>query len=67
MTNNNFWQLMFNAQTDIAEKYKKMLVDSMERIKSLEIAVNLTLEENGNLADGDNCTLIHLKKVIGVE
>ncbi len=58
---------MFNAQTDIAEKYKKMLVDSMERIKSLEIAVNLTLEENGNLADGDNCTLIHLKKVIGVE
>ena len=36
-------------------------------LRQLENAINLTLEENGNLADGDDCTLIHLKKVMGVE
>lgn len=27
-------------------------------------AIRKTLEENGHLADGDNCTLIHLKRAI---
>jgi hypothetical protein len=33
-------------------------------IASLREAINITLEENGNLADGDNCTLIHLKQAL---
>ena len=30
----------------------------------LRKAIILTLEQNGHLADGDNCSLIELKKVI---
>jgi hypothetical protein len=33
-------------------------------IARLRGAINITLEENGNLADGDNCTLIHLKQAL---
>jgi len=30
----------------------------------LETAIKKTLDENAHLADGDNCTLIHLKRAI---
>ena len=35
------------------------------RIEELETAIRETLDENGHLADGENCTLIKLKKVMG--
>ena len=36
------------------------------RVKELEAAISKTLADNGHLADGDNCTLIELKKVMGL-
>ena len=35
-----------------------------KRIDDLERAIKDTLEENGHLADGDNCTLITLKRAV---
>jgi hypothetical protein len=34
------------------------------RIVLLESAIRQTLEENGHLADGENCTLINLKRAL---
>ena len=34
------------------------------RIKKLEKAIRNTLQENGHLADGDNCTLFELKQAM---
>ena len=34
-------------------------------IAKLRDAIKITLEQNGHLADGENCTLIELKRVIG--
>jgi hypothetical protein len=36
-------------------------------IIKLKAAIRQTLDENGHLADGDDCTLIHLKTAIGYE
>jgi hypothetical protein len=36
-------------------------------IARMRAAIEKTLDENGHLADGDNCTLIHLKTAIGYE
>jgi hypothetical protein len=36
-------------------------------IAKLKAAILQTLDENGHLADGDDCTLIHLKTAIGYE
>lgn len=38
--------------------------DAAEEISRLRNAIAETLEENGYLADGDNCTLIKLKSVM---
>ena len=35
-----------------------------QRIAELEAAIVKTLNENGHLADGDNCTLIDLKRAM---
>jgi len=35
-----------------------------DRVKQLEAAIRSTLEANRHLADGDNCTLIELKKAL---
>lgn len=35
-----------------------------DRAKQLENAIRKTLDENRHLADGDNCTLIDLKKAL---
>jgi ElaB/YqjD/DUF883 family membrane-anchored ribosome-binding protein len=37
-----------------------------EEIARLRSAIQQTLEENGHLADGDNCTLILLKRAVEV-
>lgn len=40
------------------------LEEYIERVRQLEAAIITTLEENGHLADGDNCTLIALKRAM---
>lgn len=40
------------------------VVDKDARIKQLESAIRKTIRENKWLADGENCTLIHLKNVL---
>ena len=35
-----------------------------EAVKKLHTAASRTLEENLHLADGDKCTLIHLKRAL---
>ena len=47
-----------------AVKTWKELEESKERIKHLESAIRKTLDDNRHLADGDNCTLIDLKKAL---
>jgi DNA phosphorothioation-dependent restriction protein DptG len=42
----------------------KELEDAKERIKHLESAIRKTIDNNRHLADGDNCTLIDLKKAL---
>ena len=39
--------------------------EAADRIEALEAAITKTLNENGHLADGENCTLIELKRVMG--
>jgi hypothetical protein len=39
--------------------------DAADEIRRLRAVIKKTLDENGHLADGDNCTLIDLKKAIG--
>ncbi len=41
------------------------LRDAAAMIEHLHEAIRLTLEENRHLADGDDCTLLRLKKAIG--
>ena len=38
--------------------------ETLAYIKRLEDAIQKTIEENGHLADGDNCTLIHLVRIM---
>ena len=40
----------------------RILEDEIQRYES---AIQKTIHENGHLADGDNCTLIHLVRAIG--
>ena len=39
----------------------------LEYIDMLRSAILETLDENGHLADGDNCTLIKLKRAVNAE
>jgi hypothetical protein len=45
-------------------KSTPLVVDKDARIKQLESAIRKTIRENKWLADGENCTLIHLKKAL---
>ena len=40
----------------------KLLLECIAEIERLNEAIRLTLEENCHLADGDNCTLLRLKR-----
>jgi len=42
------------------------LMEAADRIDELDKAISETLEDNIDLADGDNCTLIKLKKAMGL-
>lgn len=39
----------------------------VRQAKQLEDAIIQTIEDNPHLADGENCTLIRLKRAIGYE
>lgn len=58
----------FCPQDDDNETHESMMADEITRLREqLAIAVgaiNETIEENLGLADGDNCTLIKLKKAL---
>lgn len=41
-------------------------LDAAAEILKLRNAIHLTLGENGHLADGENCTLIALKRAVGI-
>ena len=62
--------------TDIVEKLMNTsdtgadpeIIDAaIDEIKRLRAAIQQTLNENGHLADGENCTLIVLKRAIGMD
>lgn len=47
-----------------AVKTWKELEEAKARIAHLESAIRKTIDDNRHLADGDNCTLINLKKAL---
>jgi hypothetical protein len=48
----------------VSDGEEEIIVDKDARIKQLESAIRKTIRENKHLADGKNCTLIHLKKAL---
>lgn len=48
------------------ESQTKELAECQLANKQMREAISLTVEENGNLADGDNCTLIHLVNALSL-
>jgi len=50
-----------NEQSEHYEREWYLRVDEIERLRG---TIQKTLDENGHLADGDNCTLIHLVRVM---
>lgn len=52
------------------EPYMKHFLDGHDKLAvrnaELEAAINEVIEDNLHLADGDNCTLIKLKRVLGM-
>ena len=41
--------------------------DAASEIRKLRAAINLTLNENSHLADGENCSLIELKRAVNLD
>jgi len=52
------------AKIDAAIEWVKAQRSEVKRLKD---AIQLTIDENMDLADGDICTLIHLKRAIGMD
>lgn len=48
------------------DEFTRNAEDMQARINELEKTILETLDENGHLADGDVCTLIKLKRVMGL-
>lgn len=44
-----------------------LMREAADKIESLEDAIKETIEENLDLADGENCTLIKLKRAISYD
>jgi hypothetical protein len=71
----NYWVQLYSTlgkENTFDEAYslfmasrKPVITDDKDaRIKQLESAIRKTIRENRHLADGKNCTLIHLKKAL---
>jgi hypothetical protein len=64
-----YWADLFFADVDEGASLDQIWIklyggDLNARIKQLESAIRKTIRENKWLADGENCTLIHLKNVL---
>jgi hypothetical protein len=74
MIDTNEWERAETAEREVQRLKKEsdqILNDAIAnidrkaaRIKELEAAIIKTLNENGHLADGEDCTLIDLKRAI---
>lgn len=58
-------QEYFPGATGLHDVFRGIEAMEVERDK-FRAAIQKTIDENGHLADGDNCTLIELKRAIGV-
>lgn len=57
-----------SAKYDGLQKHLGVAIDEViVELTQLRLAIAETLEENGYLADGDNCTLAKLKRAINLE
>lgn len=55
------------AQMAPHQKYRtagRLLIEAAEEIRRLRTAIDETIFENAHLADGDNCTLIKIKRAM---
>lgn len=59
-------QAYFPGATTMHDVYRGIEAMEAERNK-YRAAIQKTINENGHLADGDDCTLIELKRAIGAE
>jgi uncharacterized protein YhaN len=59
-------QAYFPGASTMHDVYRGIEAMEAERDK-FRSAIQKTIDKNGHLADGDNCTLIELKRAIGVE
>lgn len=57
------WSALLSAVTQLKTERNNAIAEA-ERLKD---AIKETIEENLDLADGENCTLIKLKRSIGYE
>ena len=55
---------VFPVQAAEAAQAAEMIADLLRQRDALLEAATKTIEENGHLADGEVCTLIHLKRGI---
>jgi hypothetical protein len=64
----NYWLELYTELCKVEtfdEAYSLFMTDDKDaRIKQLESAIRKTIRENRHLADGDNCTLVHLKRAL---
>lgn len=60
-------QVELNGWKGVAESWRENAVSWSRKNAELRAAINQTLEECGYLADGDNCSLILLKRAVGAE
>lgn len=58
-------RLMVLARYQDGNSATFVLLDAAARLESLDRAIRETLQEHRHLADGEDCTLIRLKRVIG--
>lgn len=56
-------EFKFKTDTQLVEENQKLKT----RIKHLESAIVKTLNDNRHLADGNDCTLIHIKNIVNWE
>lgn len=61
-----FEQILRDTQrfVDFTRTLERELREAQRAIDRLRAAIEQTLDENGHLADGDNCTLIVLKRAL---
>jgi hypothetical protein len=57
----------YRALKSLVETQEEVISRQRNQITDLTEAIRETLEDNANLADGDDCTLIKLKKAIGLK